>query len=53
MLPQLITLHKYDIVYLNKYELKIIDKEIFGDEIYRIDIEEKSINIRCRFPYWT
>ena len=42
MPPQLITLHKYDIVYLNKYELKILDKEIFGDEIYRIDIEKKN-----------
>ncbi|HQC39363.1 MAG TPA: FkbM family methyltransferase, partial [Candidatus Dojkabacteria bacterium] len=42
MLPQLITLHKYDIAYLNKYELKILDKEIFGDEIYRIDIEKKN-----------
>jgi FkbM family methyltransferase len=42
MFPQSTKLHNFTVTFLNKSELKILDKEIFGNEIYKINIKKKN-----------
>lgn len=42
MIPKLTKLHEFSITYFNKEELKILDKEIFSDEIYEIELKKNN-----------
>lgn len=42
MIPKLTKLHDFSITYFNKEELKILDKEIFSDEIYGIELKKNN-----------
>ena len=42
MIPKVTKLHNYSITYFNKEELKILDKEIFSDGIYDIELNLAS-----------
>lgn len=42
MIPKVTKLHNFSITYFNKEELKILDKEIFSDGIYDIELVKDS-----------
>lgn len=42
MMPKLIKLHNFSVTYFNKEELKVLDKEIFSDGIYEIELVKDS-----------
>lgn len=41
-MPKLIKLHNFLVTYFNKEELKVLDKEIFSDGIYEIELVKDS-----------
>lgn len=41
-MPKLIKLHNFSVTYFNKEELKVLDKEIFLDGIYEIELVKDS-----------
>ena len=41
-MPKLIKLHNFSVTYFNKEELKVLDKEIFSDGIYEIELVKDS-----------